>query len=151
MLVAYWYLTTQTCTGNRAALTGTGTVEANEVTISPEVSGRITEVFVDQGDQVNTGDALFKLDDTLLGAQLNQAQVNLDAARAGMDVAQNSYSAAQASEEIAQAQYNLTLAQALQQAQPVRSSAWRQDVPAEFDQPGWYYTHTNSLQPRWKN
>jgi len=143
--VAYWYVTTQNAPAVSSTLTGSGTVEATEVTISPESSGRITEVLVDEGDHVNTGDTLFKLDDTLLRAQLNQAQVNLDAARAGMDVAQNSYTATQASEEIAQVQYNLTLAQALQQAQPARSDAWRQDVPAVFDQPVWYYTHAEQL------
>src|SRR4030042_3638507 len=143
--VAYWYVTTQNAPAVSSTLTGSGTVEATEVTISPEASGRITEVLVDEGDHVNTGDTLFKLDDTLLRAQLNQAQVNLDAARAGMDVAQNSYTAAQASEEIAQVQYNLTRVQALQQAQPARSNAWRQDVPAVFDQPVWYYTHAEQL------
>jgi HlyD family secretion protein len=142
---AYWYMTTQTSPEASGVLTGSGTVEATEVTISPEVSGRIADVFVNEGDKVNASDALFKLDSTLLSAQLNQAQINLDAARAGMDVAQNSYTAAQDSVNIAQAQYNLTFAQALQQAQSARSNAWGQDLPVEFDQPIWYYNHAEQL------
>ena len=141
----YWYVTNQNTTTNSSALTGSGTVEATEVTISPEVSGRITEVLVKEGSQVNGGDSLFWLDGTLLAAQLNQAQVNLDATQAGMDVAQKSYAAALDSEKIAQAQYDLTLAQALQQAQPSRSTSWQQPVPSEFNQPVWYYTHAEQL------
>jgi HlyD family secretion protein len=143
--VGYWYVTTQNSPATSSILTGSGTVEATEVTISPEVSGRITEALFGEGDQVNIGDTLFKVDDTLLRAQLNQAQANLDTTRAGMDVAQNAYSAAKTSEEVAQVQYNLTLAQALQQAQSARSNAWRQDLPSIFDQPAWYYTHSEQL------
>ena len=126
---AYWYFTTQRSPATSAELAGTGTVEANEVTISSEVSGRIVDVFADQGDRVSAGESLFALDSTLLEGQLNQAQANLGAAQAGMEVAQNSYFTALAGEEIAQAQYDLTLTQALMQAQPVRSSAWDKDVP----------------------
>ncbi|OGN93619.1 MAG: hypothetical protein A2Z71_05735 [Chloroflexi bacterium RBG_13_50_21] len=143
--VAYWYLTTQTSPEVSSELTGSGTVEATEITVSPEGSGRITDVFVNQGDKVSAGEALFTLDSTLLTAQLNQVQINLDAARAAMDVAQNSYTAALDSVNIAKAQFNLTLAQALQQAQSARSTAWGGDVPAEFDHPIWYYSHTEQL------
>jgi len=141
----YWYVTNQNAPTNSSALSGSGTVEATEVTISPEVSGRITEVIVGEGSQVNGGDPLFWMDGTLLAAQLNQAQVNLEAARAGLDVAQKSNAAALDSEKIAQAQYDLTHAQALQQAQPARSTAWRQPVLSEFDQPLWYYSHAEEL------
>jgi HlyD family secretion protein len=142
---AYWYFSTQNSPATSTELTGSGTVESAEVTISPEVSGRITEVMVNEGDQVNDGDVLFKLDASVLEAQLNQAKINLDAAQVGMDVANNSSAAVQDSMNIAQAQYDLTLAQALQQAQPARSNAWRQEVPVEFDQPMWYYTHAEQL------
>ena len=145
IVFGYWFLTTRDKPSEVSTLTGSGTVEATEVTIAPEVSGRITEVFFNQGDQVNSGESLFILDNTLLAAQLKQGQVNLDAAMVGMDVARNSLVAAQDSVDIAQAQYDLTLAQALQQSQPARSSAWRQSNPSEFDQPAWYYTHQEQL------
>jgi HlyD family secretion protein len=142
---AYWYFATQRSPATSGELAGTGTVEANEVTISSEVSGRIVDVFADQGDRVSAGESLFALDSTILEGQLIQAQANLGAAQAGMEVAQNSYSTALAGEEIAQAQYDLTLTQTLMQVQAVRSSAWGKDVPAEFDLPGWYYTHAEQL------
>jgi multidrug resistance efflux pump len=145
IVFGYWFLTTRDKPTEGSTLTGSGTVEATEVTIAPEVSGRITEVFFNQGDPVDSGELLFTLDNSILAAQLKQGQVNLDAARVGMDVAKNSLVAAQDSVNIAQVQYDLTLAQALQQAQPARSSAWRQSIPSEFDQPGWYYTHEEQL------
>jgi len=144
-LAVYWYLTTQKDVPAEEALMGSGTVEAITVTISPEVFGRIADVAVKEGEQVEPGDRLFELDSTLLSAQLNQARVNLEAAKAGMQVARESAAAAQSGVEIAQAQYELALAQALQQAQPARVSAWMQDAPPEFDQPAWYYTQAEQV------
>lgn len=44
-----------------------GTVESqNDVHISAEVSGRITEYFVDQGDEVQKGEPILKIDDSQL-------------------------------------------------------------------------------------
>ena len=44
-----------------------GTVEAqNDVRISAEVSGRIENYFVDQGDEVEKGEAILKIDDSQL-------------------------------------------------------------------------------------
>jgi membrane fusion protein YbhG len=145
VVVAYWYVTTQTTPKTTTALAGSGTVETTEVTISPEVSGKVVDVLVNQGDSVKTGDTLFKLDDTLLVAQRNQAQANLAAAQAGLDAANTALSAAQAGVATAQSQYNLALASARQQAQPARSAAWDQRQPSEFDQPVWYFTHTEEM------
>ena len=52
-----------------SALTASGTIEAIEVTISPEIGGKVAEVAVDEGAAVKAGDMLFRLDDTLLQAQ----------------------------------------------------------------------------------
>jgi HlyD family secretion protein len=144
-LASYWFLTTRQGQAETGELTGSGTVEATIVTISPETFGRVIEVLVTEGDRVSAGTQLFRLDDTLLSAQLQQAQVNLDAAMAGLEVAQAGHAATQAAVSIAQAQYELALAQALQQVQPVRSVAWQQGEPSEFDQPSWYYTHAEQL------
>jgi multidrug efflux pump subunit AcrA (membrane-fusion protein) len=144
-LVTYWYLTTQKSTTASGSLTGSGTVETTTVTISPELAGRVAEVLVAEGDHVNGGDTLFKLDSTLMNSQLNQGQVNLNAAQAGLNVAHEGYAAALVGVNIAQAQYNLALAQALQQAQPARTSAWQQPEPDRFNQPAWYYSHAEQL------
>ena len=144
-VVAYWYVTTQKTTPVTSALTGSGTVETTEVAISPEVTGRIVDVSASEGDSVKAGDTLFKLDDTMLSAQFNQAQTNLAAAQDGLEAAKTAMAAAQASVTTAQAQYDLALAQARLQAQAARSAAWSQTESSQFDQPVWYFTHTEGI------
>src|SRR3990167_5267341 len=54
-----------------AEVMGTGTLEAHfKSTISPRISGRIQEVFVDMGDQVTAGKLLVKLDDVDMKPQV---------------------------------------------------------------------------------
>jgi membrane fusion protein (multidrug efflux system) len=53
----------------------TGTVQANQdVMISAEEGGVVREILVDKGSRVSAGDALFRLDDDLLLAQVDQAR-----------------------------------------------------------------------------
>ncbi|MCM2371455.1 efflux RND transporter periplasmic adaptor subunit [Aporhodopirellula aestuarii] len=68
-----------------AEVMGTGTLEARvEATVSPKISGRIVEVFVDQGERVTAGELLVRLDDQELTQQVAIAQANVDAAAAGV-------------------------------------------------------------------
>lgn len=59
-----------------APLTASGTVEAEDVSVSPEVGGRITEVHVAKGDEVRQGDPLFVLDDSSLTIRQDQIAAN---------------------------------------------------------------------------
>ena len=144
-VVAYWYVTTQKPAATSSTLTGSGTVETTEVTISSEVTGRVADVAVSEGDSVKAGEILFRLDDALLTAQYNQAQANLAAAQAGLDAAKTALAAAQAGVTTAQAQYDQALVIARLQAQPARSSAWSQTVPTDFNQPVWYFTQAEEI------
>jgi multidrug resistance efflux pump len=47
-------------------LKASGTVETVQVVVAPEVSGRVAEVMVAEGDEVELGDPLFRLEDDLL-------------------------------------------------------------------------------------
>jgi HlyD family secretion protein len=58
----------------RAADRFNGTVEATEVLLSPQLSGQIVEKNVLEGQRVKKGDLLFRIDETLYQAQLEQAQ-----------------------------------------------------------------------------
>ncbi len=145
VVVAYWYVTTQNTSTVTTALTGSGTVETTDVAIAPEVSGKVVDVLVNEGDTVKAGDTLFKLDDTLLNAQKDQAQANLGAAQAGLDAANTAFTAAQAGITTAQTQYDLTLASSRLQDQPSRLAAWSQPEPSEFSQPNWYFSHTEEI------
>jgi HlyD family secretion protein len=115
-----------------SALTASGTVEATEILIAPELSGKVTEVLVNQGDMVKAGDVLFRLDDTLPQAQRNVSAAALDTAKAASVTAD----AAVAS---AQAQYDLVLNAALAEQKSNRTINWTETQPSEFDQPTWYF------------
>ncbi|MFW6348526.1 MAG: efflux RND transporter periplasmic adaptor subunit [Cyclonatronaceae bacterium] len=56
-------------------LTATGTIRASEhITLQPEVSGRIVGIYFEEGQQVNEGDLLVKMEDAELQAELEQAE-----------------------------------------------------------------------------
>lgn len=65
-----------------------GWIEADTIFVSPEEAGRVTHLFVREGDRVVQGTPLFELDDVLQRADLNQAQATLDNARQIFDRAQ---------------------------------------------------------------
>jgi RND family efflux transporter MFP subunit len=69
-----------------AEVMGTGTLEAHfKSTISPRISGRIQEVFVDMGDSVTAGKLLVKLDDVELKPQVEIAQASVLVSQAALD------------------------------------------------------------------
>ncbi|MEI7744457.1 MAG: efflux RND transporter periplasmic adaptor subunit [Chloroflexota bacterium] len=78
------------------ALTASGTIEATVVTISPEVSGRVTAVNAAEGDAVTAGAAILTLDATLLTAQRGQAEAAIAVATANVKVAEANVAAAEA-------------------------------------------------------
>ena len=62
---ALFYLN-QASAAEAGPLTASGTVEAIEVSIAPEVGGRVVEVLIEEGDLVAAGDPLFRFDDEAL-------------------------------------------------------------------------------------
>ena len=65
-----------------------GFIEARDVTIAAETSGRIVEIAADEGDHIKAGSILVRLDDSLLQAQSRQAEANVNLARAHLEQAQ---------------------------------------------------------------
>jgi HlyD family secretion protein len=98
-----------------SSLGASGTVEAVEVTAAAELSGSVVEVLVDKGTPVQEGDALFRLDDTLLRAQRKGASTAIDSAQASLVTAQSGVDVAQATLEAAET--SLAVAKANAQAQ----------------------------------
>jgi HlyD family secretion protein len=135
-----WFIWQQTLTPEDTSLKGSGTVEAVEVTVSPEISGRVVEVLVAQGQEVQPGDVLFRLDGALLEAQQRQAETALDAAQAGWEVAQTGLAVARAAVDTARVQYDIELNLTLAQAQPARAAEWTQTVPSQVELSPWYFT-----------
>jgi len=99
---AYWFIFSNNGSAN-GALSASGTIEAVEIKISPELDGRVAEVLVAEGELVEAGQVLVRLDTTLLEGQSAQAQAGLAAANAQLALLQNSPSQAELSAVTAQA------------------------------------------------
>jgi HlyD family secretion protein len=65
-------------------LAASGIVEAQEVSVTTEIGGRVAEVLVEEGDLVQEDQVVIRLDDALLQAQMAQAQAALEAAQAAL-------------------------------------------------------------------
>jgi HlyD family secretion protein len=63
-------------------LTTSGVIEATDVPVASEVPGKVTQVLTQEGERVEAGQALVKLDTEALGLQLEQAQAALKVAEA---------------------------------------------------------------------
>ncbi len=80
------------------AIAATGQIEAiQSIELRPEVSGRITDILVREGQQVADGTPLFKVDDAELKAQVAQAEAERQLARQALErtkqlIAQNASS-----------------------------------------------------------
>ncbi|OGO21286.1 MAG: hypothetical protein A2Z14_14465 [Chloroflexi bacterium RBG_16_48_8] len=149
--VAIFYLlnTTQEEDG---ILHASGTVEGVEVIIASELPGRVAEVFVEEGDTVQPGDLMFRLEDEIYQAQRNlaltglkNAQARLEAARTAVNTAEATLESAQVNTEAVQLQYEITLAAARLEELPSRVSSWKQEIPNEFSLPVWYFQKPERL------
>lgn len=74
ILCALPLLAVASCGRNTAAPGGSGLIEATEVTISSETSGRIEKVYVDEGDRLLPGDTIALIDTVTLSLKLRQAE-----------------------------------------------------------------------------
>jgi len=91
------------------AVQGVGTVEAKVmVQVSSKITGRIVAVLVDQGDLVEIGQILVRLDDAQLRADLQRSEAAARAAEAQL----RDLLAGSRPEEIAEARANLARAEA---------------------------------------
>lgn len=103
---------------------GSGYVEATEVRVAPEVSGRILEIAVREGDRVSAGAIIARLDDTDTSLALRRAQAERDQAAAQLRLLQ----AGARSEDIRQASAQLESAQADVQAAEAELQSARADL-----------------------
>lgn len=119
-----YFIVTQTSGADETALTASGAIEATQVNVAPEISGKVTDVLVEEGQPVSTKDPLLRLDPSLLSAQRAVASAAVDSATAALASSQLKYA------------QTLETALAAQAAQ--RSKEWQASAPSEFDQPNWY-------------
>jgi HlyD family secretion protein len=96
-------------------LMASGSIEAEEVTIAAEIGGRVVEISAVEGDEVNTGDGLLRLDQEAPLVQLEGATSTVAQAQAAVETAQAQLSLAMAgatTEEIEAAEAAVNAAQA---------------------------------------
>lgn len=71
--------------GATAILQATGYVTARiQATVSAQITGTLTQVLIDEGEHVNKGQVLARLDDTQYRAGLLQAQAGFESAQAAL-------------------------------------------------------------------
>lgn len=104
-IIGYWVYSNYTASVE--ANTASGFIEGEEIAIAAEVGGRIEAITVEEGERVNAGQELVRLDRAMLNAQIAQAQAAVDTAQAQLAQVQ----AGARAEEVRQAQ--AALAQAI--------------------------------------
>ncbi len=91
-----WWLSRSASSPTSTDILTSGFIEAKDVAIASEVSGRITEILVAEGDRATAGALLVRLDGALLKAQQRQAETVIEQAQAGVAQAEAAVEQAQA-------------------------------------------------------
>ena len=110
-VAAWYYFGSNRASAQTGALTASGTIEATQVKVAPELSGRVVEVLVKEGDPVQAGQRLVRFDDALLQTQLSQARALLAQAQANYDLVAAGLSAEQRQAAMTAAELEVTNAQ----------------------------------------
>lgn len=114
-----------------------GTFSAIEIDIASEISGKVVEVLVNEGDEIEAGQILLKLDNEMIQAQYNQSAAAVKAAEAAVETATHQAASAYA-------QYQLALQAALIQELPNKQANWNASTPEDY-RPAWYFAKTESI------
>ncbi len=73
VVAAAWWLYTGLSAPPANIIAASGTIESEEVSVASEVAGRIVQINADEGDRVQAGQPLVKLDDSTLQLQYRMA------------------------------------------------------------------------------
>jgi HlyD family secretion protein len=121
LAVAIYYFSTPH--GSEIPLTGI--VDGNEVIVSPQITGRIINLTVDEGSAVKKGDLIAELDPKELEASLAAAKANIDSLQAQVHEANSNYllTNGQMNASLKQAEATLTSTNA--QLEQARANLWR--------------------------
>lgn len=119
-------------------ISASGTIVPTQaVNLSPKSSGTLTQLYVDQGDRVQQGQIIARMDDRQIQAQLAQNQANLAQAKARLDQAvagnrQEQIAQAQAQVASAQSQADLARQRSLRYQDLARQGAISRDQLEEY-------------------
>jgi len=129
-----------------------GVIEADQIAIASEQSGRVKEVLVQDGEKVSAGDLILVLEDDLLLTQKTQAQAQLDSAiaqlsgaKAAEESAQAYFRAAEISLAAAEIHYQQVLGEIQFAGMDDRVSDWNESTPSQIDVPAWYFQKSEQI------
>lgn len=146
-------LTTDLSANNEGkSIQASGVIEAEQIALASELSGRIAEIFVKEGDKVSAGDLVLTLEDDLLLTQKAQVQAQYDAAQAQLEGAKAAENAARAflntaeiNLDAAKIQYQQVLSQVQFQEGSDRVDGWNESTPSQIDLPAWYFQQSEQI------
>lgn len=87
--------------GPEGVISANGRTEAVEIDIAARTAGRIEAILADEGDAVEAGAVLVRMDESTLRAELDQAEASLAQAQVGVDAARSAVAQAEAEREAA--------------------------------------------------
>lgn len=125
-------------TAETGKFTASGSFSAIDTSIAPELSGKVSEVNVVEGESVSAGQHLFKIDAEVSQAQYDQAAAAVSAAEAAVEAGRSQAASAEA-------QYQLALQGALVQDMPNRQMAWTNSLPEDY-QEAWYFNEIELIE-----
>jgi len=97
-IAGYVYLS-----GGRYVGTDNAYVQADQITISPQIAGRVVEVLVRENQAVKAGDLLFRIDSEPLQIAVQRLEAQAESVHSMLDGARNGYRGAEADLRSAQA------------------------------------------------
>ncbi len=116
----YWY---STPLGNAIPLTGI--VDGNEVIVSPQITGRLVNLTVDEGSRVKPGELIAELDPKELQASLASAKANVASLEAQVQEANHNYVWTKDETNASVQQARATLTSTRAQLAQAQANLWR--------------------------
>src|SRR5215469_12420200 len=113
-LTAWWLLSPPALPAGFAG--GNGRLEVKQIYVASKYPGRIAEVLFDEGDTVEPGQVIARMDTTALEAQLREAEAQVQAQR-------DAQQAAQAQVDVKQANFDYAVKQNARSQSLVRTGA----------------------------
>jgi len=89
----------------KAALGGSGTIEAQQIAVTPQMAGRIIAAPTEEGAAVKTGDVLYQLDPSVVKLQIASLDTAINAALANYGHVKDDSSSTWADKQAAKAQW----------------------------------------------
>ena len=112
----------------------TGIVDGNEVIVSPQITGRIVNLTVDEGTEVKKGELIAELDPKELQASLAASKANVASLEAQVRSASGTYSMTNDQTDASVKQAQATLTSTRSQLDQAQANLWRDQTDYEREQ-----------------